>query len=82
MAVRSMREIHINGETWKWKIGKKSVAIAEPNRTGALFDRYHYVDLSEFTGLSWDAIERMGWKNRGVQVTPQGVKDYILEHLI
>jgi len=50
--------------------------IKEPS----LVPTKHIVDLSVFTGLSWDALERMAWKRDSVQITPQDIKDYILEH--
>ena len=75
-----MREIHIEGQTWQWQVGTKNVVIKEPPKSGELFPTKHVIDLSTFTGLSWYALERMDWKNSGVQITPQDVKDYILKH--
>lgn len=71
-----MRKVHIDGEAWQYKIGRKCIMIKEPS----LVPTKHIVDLSVFTGLSWDALERMAWKRDSVQITPQDIKDYILEH--
>ncbi len=37
--------------------------------------------MSDFTGWSWDTLERAGYKGYWPKFGPQDVKDYINKHL-
>lgn len=69
------RAVHIDGEMWSYKVGRGGIKIKSP--TGYGYD----VDLSTFSGWSWDQLERAEWKGNGFQVTPQRVKDYVERQL-
>jgi len=70
--MKSKRKIIINGDTYKYIIGKGNVVIWAPNKKKIV------VDFSTLTGRSWDAIERGQWKNtRDGMITPKDIANYI-----
>lgn len=69
-----MRELNLNGQVFKYKVGKTYVNIVLPDGS-----RVHPT-LSEVSGLSFDEVER-GQHKRWFSVTPSMLKNYIENHL-
>jgi len=70
-----MRTVHIDGERWRYKVGRTCVVIKTPN------NKRLNVSIVQVLGISWDAIERARWKHTNyANVTPSIVKRWILIH--
>ena len=66
------RTMVVNGETWRYRIGKNYCNICAPN--GKSFS----VDLSRLTGRDWDTLERGQYKRtQDGMVYPSHIRDYI-----
>jgi hypothetical protein len=46
------RKVHINGLEWRWELTGSKIKILSPAQ------EFWMIDLSSFTGMSWDEIER------------------------
>ena len=68
-----MRQLHINGTIWKYKIGRACVGIFKPQRLDV---RFHTL-----LGLKGEVVDELAW-NRSLHVTPDDVKKYITTNLL
>ncbi len=64
-----MRKIIVNNKEYLFKIGKSNIVIKHNNKSTI-------IDLSTFTGIPWDVIERARWKTY-FSITPKDVETYI-----
>lgn len=64
------RVLVIRGATWRWE-GVGNLRIQAPDGTT------HRFALTEFSGLSWNSLERMEWKKPAYAVTPGRMVDFI-----
>lgn len=71
------RLIHIGDQVWSYRISGLAVIIRWPDNL-----THTRVLLDEFTGLSWNSLERMEWKGNGVQIGPFDVKKHIQEKIL
>lgn len=67
---RGMRRMTVRGEDWFWAFGNL-VRIVGPD------GRRHEVGLTDFSGHSWDDLERASWKGNPYDMTPAKVRDWI-----
>jgi hypothetical protein len=68
------RLITVNGKRWTYRVGRTNIAA---RAVGS--NEKHVVDLSQYTGLSWDEIEK-GHRKRWFKVTPAGIADWLKEY--
>ena len=71
-----MRELVLQSGTWSWDCSGANVIIKSPDM------QKHVIDLSTFSGLTWDSLERGYWKGCGFQVTPSRIKEWIENNFI
>jgi hypothetical protein len=64
-----MRKIIIDNKKYMFKVGKSNIVIKHDNKSTI-------IDLSSFTNLPWDVIERARWKGY-FSITPKDVETYI-----
>lgn len=69
---KQARKIIVNDQEYWWAFIKSKILIYKDNVKKV-------IDLSDFTGLSWDELERGQWK-RWLKITPGYVADWIKEH--
>lgn len=78
------RKIHRQDGIWTYRVTSGAVIVKSPDRL-TTFE----CDLDEFTGMTWDGLERAFWKRsmiytpwgRAWGVTPSMVKGWIDEQL-
>lgn len=67
------RKLHFpDGSIWTWQTRREIIRIREPDNVTT-----HLVNLSEFSGWTWDALERADWKGYSYSITPREVKEWI-----
>jgi len=71
--LKSFRRLVINDQEYRYRIGSGGVRIVTPDGKNIS------VDMSTFSGWTWNDIERGYWK-RYFKVTPKDVRNWIEEH--
>lgn len=71
------RSVHIDEEEWTYQVGSCITFIRSPDLTKT-WRRF----TSEVAGLTPEAYDRDRWKGNFKGVTPQMIKDYILEKIL
>lgn len=69
------RRLVIRGRLWQWRFGK-SIRIVSPEGVST------HVALTDFTGMSWDDLERADWKGYTTPVTPRSIRDHIERRIL
>jgi len=69
---KSYRNINVDGEIWRWKVGSGSVSIRDPE------NKHHFVNFTTLTGI--EDTERASWKGY-LHIQPKHVRNYIDVHL-
>ena len=70
------RKVHIKGEVWTYRVTNHCLQIANPDCS----EKWK-INMTDFTGMTVEALERASWKKTFPKIGPQDVKDYIEEKL-
>lgn len=70
------RRVHIGEQVWTFRVTRHCIQIANPDCS-----HKWKVDLTDFTGMTWDDLERAKWKETFPKIGPGDIKEYIEEHL-
>jgi hypothetical protein len=71
------RKVHIGGQEWTYRVTRHCLQIANPDCS-----KKWKVDLTDFTGMTWEQLERAEWKKYFPRIGPKDVKKYIEEKLV
>ena len=71
------RKVHIEGQEWTYRITNHCVQIANPDCS-----QKWKICITDFTGMSWDELERAEWKHYYPKIGPADIKTYIEENLL
>lgn len=66
------RKIHLGDKVWSYRITGMFILVRNPENTETT-----KISLSEFTGLSWDVLERRDYKSDGTAIAPRHIKAFI-----
>ena len=69
------KAVHINGQEYPYKVSRAGVRWYTPD------GKPHFVNMSELTGWTNDALERANWKGYPPAVKPSDVKEYLIKKL-
>lgn len=74
------RQVHINGEVWRYHIGGMGVEVRSPTNVKTFTRLPEFFTTIGQPGWDWDTLERAEWKGYWPEIGPGDVKRFI-EHM-